>query len=168
MHRCLQMTPKSTPPFDSHDDVRNLQADMDKLLISGPEHGYWNLMLPCMQVQGYAYGIRQPRWQLHDGWSNLRGDWARKRLGGLHHKTTVNLAPMQCTKAAQKAMNSLRVIKSRPTFKHFDQEAFQILYRTYTSDHIWSTVFRLGILEWERTSVSWKRFGGGQLSWSQN
>ena len=41
---------------------------------------------------------------------------------------------MQCTKAAQKAMNSLRVIKR--TFKHFDQEAFQILYRTYIRPHL--------------------------------
>ena len=40
----------------------------------------------------------------------------------------------QCTKAAQKAMNSLRVIKR--TFKHFDQEAFQILYRTYIRPHL--------------------------------
>ena len=40
----------------------------------------------------------------------------------------------QCTKAAQKAMNSLRVIKR--TFKHFDQEAFQIIYRTYIRPHL--------------------------------
>ena len=40
----------------------------------------------------------------------------------------------QCTKAAQKAMNSTRVIKK--TFKYFDHDAFQTLYRTYIRPHL--------------------------------
>ena len=40
----------------------------------------------------------------------------------------------QCTKAAQKAMNSLRVIKR--TFKYINKDSFTILYKTYIRPHL--------------------------------
>ena len=41
---------------------------------------------------------------------------------------------LQCTKAAMKAMTSLRVI--RRTFKYIDKDSFRILYKTYIRPHV--------------------------------
>ena len=41
---------------------------------------------------------------------------------------------LQCTKAATKAMTSLRIIKR--TFKHIDKESFPILYKAYIRPHV--------------------------------
>ena len=68
--------------------------------------------------------------------------------------TDNNKPSVQCTKAAQKAMNSLRVIKR--TFKYINRESFAILYTTYIRPHLefciqaWCPTMKKDILTLEK------------------
>ena len=62
---------------------------------------------------------------------------------------------IQCTKAAQKAMNSLRVITR--TFKYITIDSFTILYKTYIRPHL-EYCARHGTRVWKRTSAYWKKY----------
>ncbi|XP_072022805.1 uncharacterized protein B0403.1-like [Amphiura filiformis] len=61
---------------------------------------------------------------------------------------------LQCAKASQKAMNSLRVI--RRTFKYIDKESFATLYKTYIRPHLeyyiqaWSPTLKKDIITLEK------------------
>ena len=80
---------------------------------------------------------------MHFGTSNLNGVYymSDKNLQKIDQEKDLGVfitndckSSTQCTKASQKAMNSLRVIKR--TFKYITIDSFTILYKTYIRPHL--------------------------------
>ena len=115
--------------INSQDDVKRLQTDMDKLLEWSRT---WLLKFNATKCKVMHMGNSNPGGNYTMDGVVLEEIESEKDLGV--YITKDSKPSTQCTKAAQKAMNSLRLIKR--TFKYFDHDAFQTLYRTYIRPHL--------------------------------
>ena len=115
--------------INSQDDVKRLQTDMDKLLEWSKT---WLLKFNATKCKVMHMGNSNPGGNYTMDGVVLEEIESEKDLGV--YITKDSKPSTQCTKAAQKAMNSLRVIKR--TFKYFDHDALQTLYRTYIRPHL--------------------------------
>jgi hypothetical protein len=78
------------------------------------------------------FGNNNPKNQYHLDGTSLEVITEEKDLGVI---VTDNLKPTkQCTKAASKAMNSLRLIKR--AFTYIDTQSFSVLYKAYVRPHM--------------------------------
>ena len=164
MHRCLQMTPKSTPPStQSQDDVKNLQADMDKLLQWSRT---WLLKFNASKFKVMHMGYSNPGGSYMMDGVTLEEIEQEKDLGvyitnDCKHST-------QCTKAAAEDHDSLFELS---------KECSSILTKKHSSSSIQDIHTTLGVLcssleptneKGHKLGLPWKKFRGGQQSWSQN
>ena len=81
---------KGYTSINSQDDVKNLQADMDKLLQWSRT---WLLKFNASKFKVIHMGYSNPggSYMMDHGWSNLRGDWAEKKLKGALDKYNIYL-----------------------------------------------------------------------------
>ena len=119
----------------SHEDCGNLQEDLNKLSQWSKS---WLLSFNIDKCKRMHIGRGNPHYEYS------MYDDQRKELVPLEETTkekdlgvwiTDDLKPSyQCSKAAEKGMRALRMI--RRSFEVFDKESFLILYKTYVRTHL--------------------------------
>ena len=128
----LQMFADDTKIFttvNNLEDLTKLQADIQKLQEWSEK---WLLRSNADKCKTMHMGFNNPMGEYTMNGITLQDISQEKDLGV--YITDNNKPSVQCTKAAQKAMNSLRVIKR--TFKYINRESFAILYTTYIRPHL--------------------------------
>ena len=111
------------------DDVMKLQADIENLQEWSKK---WLLRFNADKCKTMHMGFNNLKCEYAMNGKTLQKTAEEKDLGV--YITDNSKSSVQCTKAAQKAMNSLRVIKR--TFKYINVESFTILYTTYIRPHL--------------------------------
>ena len=131
------------------EDLTKLQADIQKLQEWSEK---WLLRFNADKCKTMHKGINNPMGEYTMNSTTLQDISQEKDLGV--YITDNNKPSIQCTKAAQKAMNSHRVIKR--TFKYINRESFAILYTTYIRPHLefciqaWCPTMKKDILTLEK------------------
>ena len=122
----------------------------------------WNeeLLKFNVKVMHVGHGLKTQYYLEENGAKiNLESSVEEKDLGVLvtsDIKVGNQYRKAQCRKAASKAMSILGVI--RRSFDRIDKDYFQILYKTYRSDLVSHTVYRLGRHILSRMCSVWREF----------
>ncbi|XP_072014972.1 uncharacterized protein [Amphiura filiformis] len=148
----IQMFADDTKIFtavDTPESADKLQSDIDKLQIWSAK---WLLRFNAGKCKTMHFGNANPEVDYIMDGVTLEAIQEEKDLGV--YLTSDCKSSVQCTKAAQKAMNCLRVIKR--TFKFINRDSFTILYRAYIRPHLeycvqaWSPGLRKDITTLEK------------------
>ena len=116
-------------PATTEDEVKVIQDDLEKLQLWSEN---WLLKFNAGKCKTMHMGSRNLNNNYHMGQTILDSTEEEKDLGMVI--TSDCKQSTQCSKAAAKGMNSLRVI--RRTFKYIDAESFLILHKAYIRPHL--------------------------------
>ena len=114
---------------NSQDDIYIIQKDLEHLQLWSEE---WLLKFNAGKCKTMHMGTGNTQNDYHMGQTTLETTEIEKDLGVF--LTSDCKVSTQCTKAAAKAMNCLRVIKR--SFQYIDTDSFSILYNGYIRPHI--------------------------------
>ena len=116
-------------PATTEDEVKAIQDDLEKLQLWSEN---WLLKFNAGKCKTMHMGSRNLNNNYHMGQTILDSTEEEKDL--VMVITSDCKQSTQCSKAAAKGMNSLRVI--RRTFKYIDAESFLILHKAYIRPHL--------------------------------
>lgn len=111
------------------EDAAKIQCDLDNLQKWSEK---WLLRFNADKCKSMHIGSGNPHCNYHMGETTLGTTDIEKDLGVFISNDFKQST--QCTKAALKGMNSLRVV--RRSFKYIDVDSFSTLYKTYIRPHL--------------------------------